>query len=67
MNEPKAPMPPQIQKCHDVWANSLGGQKRIVALEIEKLIAVLKQDFIIRYAARAFMAVHRLTQRRRNR
>lgn len=45
MNKPKIPMPPQIQKCHDVWADTLGGQRRIVGLEIEKLLEAVKAGF----------------------
>lgn len=46
MSKPKTPMPPQIQKCHDVWANTLDGQLRIVtAMEIEELLEAIKAGF----------------------
>ncbi len=41
MNKPKTEMPPQIQKCHDVWANTFGGQQRIEQIEIQRMTKIL--------------------------
>ncbi len=41
MNEPKTEMPPQIQKCHDVWDNTLDGQLRILGVEVRRAVEVV--------------------------
>ncbi len=41
MNEPKTPMPPQIQNCHDLWASTFGGQHRKQQIEIQRMTKIL--------------------------
>ncbi len=62
------PMPPQIQKCHDEWANTTGGQLNIVALEIEELLEEVKAAFPpYRWLAWAAWKLYLLTKPHRKR
>ena len=61
MKKPKTPMPPQIQKCHDVWANTLEGQKRLLAVELQRMMKNII-DELGRVGKRFFEAAVSVTQ-----
>lgn len=37
-------MPPQIQQCHDVWANTFGGQQRILVIETQRMMKIIANE-----------------------
>ena len=64
-DEIMTPMPKVIQDCHDRWANTLEGQLRIVAHDLESLFSIVKAEFpLFRYALRVRLWLDRLTRKR---